>query len=60
MEEEIRKQYETETGKKWCIIPYTHGENAYASWEYQLWLEKKVSQVEKPVIQQKRKEKKNV
>lgn len=49
MEEEIRKQYEIETGKKWFTVPFTHGEQAFASWEYQLWLEKKVSQVEPEV-----------
>ncbi len=50
MEEEIRKQYETETGKKWFTVPFTHGEQAFASWGYQLWLEKKVSQVEPEVM----------
>lgn len=49
MEEEIRKQYEIETGKKWFTVPFTHGEQAFASWGYQLWLEKKISQVEPEV-----------
>lgn len=49
MEEEIRKQYEIETGKKWFTVPFTRGEQAFASWGYQLWLEKKISQVEPEV-----------
>lgn len=40
---ELQKQFEKETGKEWFVIPYTHGENAYASWEYQLWLEARVN-----------------
>ena len=43
---EIQKQYETETGKKWWINPVAHGELAFASAEYQEWLEAKVSQID--------------
>ena len=39
--EKVRNQYEAETGNSWMVVPVTHGENGYASWEYQLWLEAK-------------------
>lgn len=48
---ELQKQFEKETGKKWLVIPYTHGENAYASWEYQLWLEARVNPLGAEVMQ---------
>lgn len=37
--EEPRDIYKRETGKDWRIIPYTHGNVEFASWDYQLWLE---------------------
>ncbi len=37
--EEIRKEFESESGKKWMINPTSHGETGFASWDYQLWLE---------------------
>lgn len=46
--EEIRNQFEAETGKGWMVIPVTHGENGYASWEYQLWLEQRVAKLSAP------------
>lgn len=36
---QLQEQFEKETGKRWYDVPYTHGEIAYASWDYQLWLE---------------------
>lgn len=41
--DDVRNQFEDETGKGWMVIPVTHGENGYASWEYQLWLENKLA-----------------
>ena len=38
-----QEQYEKETGKQWWINPVCHGELGYASWDYQLWLEDKVT-----------------
>lgn len=38
----LRKQFEKETNKSWWINPVCHGEYAYASWEYQCWLERQV------------------
>lgn len=37
--EEPRDIYKRETGKDWKVIPHTHGNLAFASWDYQLWLE---------------------
>lgn len=41
--EELREQYENETGEKWFIAPVCHGDTGFASWEYQTWLEEKAS-----------------
>lgn len=40
--EEIRKEFESQTGNMAIIFPACHGETGYASWEYQLWLEQKI------------------
>lgn len=37
--EDVRNDFEKETGKRWMVVPVSHGENGYASWDYQLWLE---------------------
>jgi len=42
--EEVREQYVNEIGKGWMVIPVTHGEYGYASWDYQLWLENRCAQ----------------
>jgi hypothetical protein len=42
-EKELRDEFEKETGEKWWTNPVSHGEMAFASWNYQLWLEKKLS-----------------
>lgn len=41
----IHEQYEEETGKRWFTNPVCHGEVAYASWEYQKWLEERASRM---------------
>ena len=42
MNNEVQNQFEKESGKQWYIVPVSHGEVAFVSWEYQLWLEEKV------------------
>ena len=37
--EQLRKEFEEQTGNKAIVFPACHGETGYASWEYQLWLE---------------------
>jgi transposase len=39
----IYEIYEEETGKRWFTNSVNHGEIAYASWDYQNWLEEKAS-----------------
>jgi len=47
--EEVRKQFMDETkNDRWFTTPVCHGESAFASWEYQLWLEEKVAQLTTP------------
>jgi hypothetical protein len=38
----LQDMYRAETGKEPLCFPFTHGENGYATWEYQLWLEASV------------------
>ena len=40
--EQLRKEFEEQTGNKAIVFPACHGETGYASWEYQLWLEQKL------------------
>ena len=41
--EDIRKEWETNNpGMKWWTNPVSHGEFAFASWEYQEWLERQI------------------
>lgn len=42
----LQELYEKETGKYWMTNPVAHGELEFASWDYQVWLEKKASQLE--------------
>ena len=42
----VQKQYSEETGKDWMVVPYSHGQEGYASWDYQLWLEDKLAATE--------------
>ena len=44
--EEIRDLYKEQTKAEPIIFPVCHGEKGYASWEYLLWLEKKVAEQE--------------
>jgi hypothetical protein len=38
--DKLRKEFESEhAGQKFWINPVCHGDRAFASWEYQLWLE---------------------
>lgn len=46
----LRQKYEEEIGKKWWTNPVTHGELGFASWEYQKWLEDKLSSPVEPVV----------
>jgi len=39
---EYKKQYEKETEKKWWIRPACHGELAFCSNEYMIWLENRI------------------
>src|SRR5690348_8112095 len=41
--DEVRRLYESETGKQWYVVPVCHGEVAFTSWEYQLWLEQRIA-----------------
>jgi hypothetical protein len=45
--EQLREKYEQETKQRWWTNPVSHGEIAFASWEYQLWLENKLSAAER-------------
>ena len=42
--EELQEQYIEETGKRWWTNPVCHGEIGFASWEYQKWLETKLTE----------------
>lgn len=37
--DELRKEFEKETGKRYFVAPVSHGEYAFLSWEAQAWLE---------------------
>ena len=37
--EKLRSEFEVIKNERWFTAPVSHGETAYASWEYQLWLE---------------------
>lgn len=50
--DEVRLQFEKETGNKWMTVPVTHGELAFASWKYQLWLENKAASQFPPLAEQ--------
>jgi len=39
----VRELYTSETGEGWMVTPVCHGEKGFASWEYQLWLERKLA-----------------
>jgi hypothetical protein len=41
--EQLRKEFEEQTGNKAIVFPACHGETGYASWEYQSWLERKLA-----------------
>lgn len=41
--EHVRELYTSETGEGWMVTPVCHGEKGFASWEYQLWLERKLA-----------------
>jgi len=41
----LQEQYEKETGKSWFTNPVCHGELGFASWEYQKWLEEKITKI---------------
>lgn len=49
--EKIIKIFEDETGKKAIEAPYCHGEIGFASWDYQLWLEEKISNFDKKLAE---------
>ena len=42
----LEKEFEAETGKQALIAVVGHGEKAYASWDYQVWLENRVEELE--------------
>lgn len=46
---DLEKQYEQETGKKAVEGVVGHGERAFATWEYLLWLEKKARNNQAPM-----------
>jgi uncharacterized small protein (DUF1192 family) len=39
----IRDQFEEETNSRHWTAPVSHGETAFASWKYQLWLEANIT-----------------
>lgn len=43
MSKELQEQFKKETGKDAIVYPAAHGEVGYASWDYQLWLEGKLT-----------------
>lgn len=45
--EEVRRMFEEDEGKKWMTNPVCHGETGFASWDYQLWLENNLIQLQR-------------
>jgi hypothetical protein len=46
--EQLRKEFEEQTGNKAIVFPACHGETGYASWDYQSWLERKLASLSSP------------
>jgi len=46
----INNEYEAFTGKKFWTKPVRHGDVAFASWEYQIWLENELVKARESVL----------
>ncbi len=47
--DKVRNEFEELHNKSYYVVPVSHGEVAFASWEYQLWLERELLKARKPL-----------